>query len=518
MRRRNCPTTRSKSETLFESTRPPLRWIRKLLNPILKLFFNPNPLIQALNIQSRLNTMYGEREARREATRRAFDQLQYELMHNLVIETTRMSIEVKNLKMRVESLASRLEFNERRARALESVVVYKPSADDAPEAMPPVPAPVALRPSGAPGASGTESRLDHGAAVRHRASIRVAPIRPQTDPGAASHCLPPRRHASRRSVRRLDGERRSWVGRSRGQGRLSGQEQPKDLVSAAVGGAGVADDAAVDRLQPSWAAAAPAVDDAGRRIGFDRIDPGSRGGPRADANACSVWPSRSLRRLQQLKNVWKPRARAPLRRESETSGQTPPQDSLRVVPTPDPGDVRLRPKRTPSEARGRRPTLRSGDQRRRRTARAIHRRAPGAPCRSRGPHDVRLRLRHLAERTAGRSRPRQRGDGAPLSGQARAESRSSSASVPSRSSKRLIRLATSSTGSMRKDPAVRRSSTTSRSTPRASTTFSSSAIATTTRTTAPAPQARVRSWCRRRSAIRRSVFRSSPRFSRASER
>jgi hypothetical protein len=74
--------------------------------------------------------MYGEREARREATRRAFDQLQYELMHNLVIETTRMSIEVKNLKMRVESLSSRLDFNERRARALESVVVYKPNPED----------------------------------------------------------------------------------------------------------------------------------------------------------------------------------------------------------------------------------------------------------------------------------------------------------------------------------------------------------------------------------------------------
>jgi hypothetical protein len=124
------PNYAFEAQTLYESTRPPLRWIRKLLNPILKLFFNPNPLIQALNIQSRLNTMYGEREARREATRRAFDQLQYELMHNMVIETTRMSIEVKNLKMRVESLASRLEFNERRARALESVVVYKPSSDE----------------------------------------------------------------------------------------------------------------------------------------------------------------------------------------------------------------------------------------------------------------------------------------------------------------------------------------------------------------------------------------------------
>src|SRR6185503_391640 len=120
--------------TLFESHRAPIRWIRKLLLPILKLFFNPNPLIQAMHIQSRLNTMSAEREARREATRRQMDQLYYELIHNLVIETTRLGIEVKNLKMRLESVSSRLEFNERRARALESVVVYKPMGDEAPPA------------------------------------------------------------------------------------------------------------------------------------------------------------------------------------------------------------------------------------------------------------------------------------------------------------------------------------------------------------------------------------------------
>jgi hypothetical protein len=113
--------------TLFESHRGMIRWLRKLLLPFLKLLFNPNPLIQALNIQSRLNTMNAEREARRESARRAMDQLYYELIHNLVIETTRLAIDVKNLKMRLESVSSRLEFNERRARALESVVVYKPA-------------------------------------------------------------------------------------------------------------------------------------------------------------------------------------------------------------------------------------------------------------------------------------------------------------------------------------------------------------------------------------------------------
>jgi hypothetical protein len=112
--------------TLYESHRAPLRWIRRLLRPVLKLFFNPNPLIQALHIQSQLNTT----TAKREAARDQFDQLHYEVMHNLVIEATRMGIEIKNLKMRVESLTSRLEFNERRARALESVVAYEPVTGD----------------------------------------------------------------------------------------------------------------------------------------------------------------------------------------------------------------------------------------------------------------------------------------------------------------------------------------------------------------------------------------------------
>jgi hypothetical protein len=126
----DLPNYAFEEHTLFESHRAPLRLIRRLLQPILKLFFNPNPLIQALHIQSKLNTAYAEREARREAERHGFDQLHYEVMHNLVVETTRLGIEVKNLKMRVESLTSRLEFNERRARALETAVVYKPSPDE----------------------------------------------------------------------------------------------------------------------------------------------------------------------------------------------------------------------------------------------------------------------------------------------------------------------------------------------------------------------------------------------------
>jgi hypothetical protein len=103
--------------TLFHSSRPFVRFIRRLLQPILKLFLNPNPLIEALHIQSRLNDSYNQAES-----------LYYELIHNLVVETTRLGIEVKNLKMRVESMSSRLDFDERRARALEGVVQYRPGA------------------------------------------------------------------------------------------------------------------------------------------------------------------------------------------------------------------------------------------------------------------------------------------------------------------------------------------------------------------------------------------------------
>src|SRR5512134_3402208 len=111
------PNFAFEDSTLFESHRGFVRFIRRLLNPILKLLFNPGPLIQALHIQSQLNT--------RNAQREELDTLHYEVMHNLVVEITRLGIEVKNLKMRLESMSSRLDFDERRARALEGVVQYR---------------------------------------------------------------------------------------------------------------------------------------------------------------------------------------------------------------------------------------------------------------------------------------------------------------------------------------------------------------------------------------------------------
>ncbi|MBM3808171.1 MAG: hypothetical protein FJW22_08225, partial [Acidimicrobiia bacterium] len=123
-------------QTLFTSHRGLMRMARKLLKPLLKLFFNPNTLNQVLHAQAQFNADMLKREARRSVEQRQLERqsaisrgewnaLYYEVLHSIVLETTRMGIEVQNLRMKVESLSSRLDFSERRVRALEGVVQYR---------------------------------------------------------------------------------------------------------------------------------------------------------------------------------------------------------------------------------------------------------------------------------------------------------------------------------------------------------------------------------------------------------
>ena len=103
------PDVQAEEQSLFGSSKPLVRLTRRLLRPVLKLFINPDKLIQATRFSQHVD-------------------LSYEVLHNLVLEMTRLGIEVKNLKMRVESVSSRLDFYERRARALEGLVQYRPVA------------------------------------------------------------------------------------------------------------------------------------------------------------------------------------------------------------------------------------------------------------------------------------------------------------------------------------------------------------------------------------------------------
>jgi hypothetical protein len=112
-------------ETIYESHRGPLRWIRKLLNPLLKLFFNPNPIILVLHRQGKMNDYVLQRIETR-------DDLNFEVLNNIVLELTRVGIEVKNLRMRIESMGAQQEFNARRARAFEGIVAQSAGGEVAP--------------------------------------------------------------------------------------------------------------------------------------------------------------------------------------------------------------------------------------------------------------------------------------------------------------------------------------------------------------------------------------------------
>ena len=139
--------------TLYETHRGILRFFRKLLHPILKLFFNPTPLIAALNKQARINRELASRELEREQRQSEWNALQYELLQRMVLETSRVSLEMQALANRIESLSAKVDFNERRVRGLESVPAGGPRPtrhqEPAPVAAGTLPAPSSDAPTGA---------------------------------------------------------------------------------------------------------------------------------------------------------------------------------------------------------------------------------------------------------------------------------------------------------------------------------------------------------------------------------
>jgi hypothetical protein len=104
-------------ETLYRSSRGmvgrALEASRRVLRPLQKLFWNPNPMISALSRQSDLNAYY------------------VHLLHNMAVEMTKLNLEIQDLKNRVLQLQGRLELQVRREKTLEDMVVYR---EDKPKA------------------------------------------------------------------------------------------------------------------------------------------------------------------------------------------------------------------------------------------------------------------------------------------------------------------------------------------------------------------------------------------------
>jgi hypothetical protein len=98
-------------ETIYQSSRGGggglIRAARRLLNPVLKLFFNPNPIISALSRQADLNRYY------------------VLLLHNMAQELTRANLELTNLKARLRTLGIRVDFQVKREKTMEQVVLER---------------------------------------------------------------------------------------------------------------------------------------------------------------------------------------------------------------------------------------------------------------------------------------------------------------------------------------------------------------------------------------------------------
>jgi hypothetical protein len=91
-----------------------IRAARRFLNPVLKLFFNPNPIISALSRQADLNRYY------------------LLLLHNMAQELTRANLELTNLKARLRTLGIRVDFQGKREKTMEQVVLERDSREPRP--------------------------------------------------------------------------------------------------------------------------------------------------------------------------------------------------------------------------------------------------------------------------------------------------------------------------------------------------------------------------------------------------
>jgi hypothetical protein len=104
---------------LYQSDSGLMRGIRKLLNPLLKLFFNPAAIIEALNAQTRRAKAAQAREAELRRRQTEWNALHFDILRRLVTDVARVEIDNQHLAHRVESLTARVDFNERRVRGLE---------------------------------------------------------------------------------------------------------------------------------------------------------------------------------------------------------------------------------------------------------------------------------------------------------------------------------------------------------------------------------------------------------------
>jgi hypothetical protein len=200
-----APAYTFEDRTIYESHNGFLRFMRRLLNPILKLFFNPNPIAHALNAQAKLNAALAASNAERERRQAEWNALHYDLLQRLVTETARVSIEMQSMAARVEALGARVDFNDRRVRGIEASAQPsrpQPRQQPEPRAAAPMLQPPTPSPSAPEEAVATEARSPDAAATeagrrkrRRRRGRRSGSLPGEAGGAAPAEAQPPENDA-----------------------------------------------------------------------------------------------------------------------------------------------------------------------------------------------------------------------------------------------------------------------------------------------------------------------------------
>jgi len=150
-------------------------------------------LVAALQTQTRLNREAAARAADLERRQTEWNALHYQILQRLVTEVSRTSIEVQAVGTRVESLAARVDFNDKRIRTLENTPA--PTRTPRPQEAPPIPAATAVdtsataevvAPTTSPAATGDMPRRRRR---RRRGRRGALPAADSTAPGGAASVL-----------------------------------------------------------------------------------------------------------------------------------------------------------------------------------------------------------------------------------------------------------------------------------------------------------------------------------------
>jgi len=163
----------------------------------MKLLFNPAPLVAALQAQTRINRDAAARAAELDRRQTEWNALHYQVLQRLVTEVSRTSIEMQSLVTRIESLAARVDFNDRRVRTLENT----PATTRSPRPQEAAPAPAVQAESApavesAPASASASAPAPTGDAQRRRRRRRrgrrgtMAPTESNNAPAEAAILTP----------------------------------------------------------------------------------------------------------------------------------------------------------------------------------------------------------------------------------------------------------------------------------------------------------------------------------------